>query len=71
MGKVFAAQENAGFAEICGEYLAHKDVATVGTGLDIYARNKFPSVPQTVREIADGEKDSANRTKARKILDRE
>lgn len=71
LGKVFAAQENAGFAEICGEYLAHKDVATVGTGLDIYARNKFPSITQTVREIADGEKASSNRTKARKILDRE
>lgn len=71
LGKVFANTENSSLAEICLEYLNSKDAATVGTGLDIFAKNKFPSVRAEVQKIADAEKTSANRTKARKILDRE
>lgn len=71
LGKVFAATENPDLADICREYLASADVATVGTGLDIFERNRFPSVQQEVQAIADSEKASSNRTKARKILDRE
>ncbi len=71
LGKLFASTENGAFAGICGEYLASKDVATVGTGLDIYAKNRFPSLTAEVKRIAEDEKAGANRTKARKILDRE
>lgn len=71
LGKLFASMENPAFAEICREYLASADVATVGTGLDIYEKNHFPPVRQDVQKIADEEKASSNRTKARKILDRE
>lgn len=71
LGKVFASTENSAYADICKEYLASKDVATVGTGLDIYAKNKFSSVTPDVQAIAEEEKAGPNRTKARKILDRE
>ena len=71
LGKVFASNENPLFADICLEYIKSKDAATSGTGLDIYAKNKFSSVKSEVVLIADAEKSSANRTKARKILDRE
>ena len=63
--------ENSAFADICREYLASTDVATVGTGLDIYERNRFPSVRQEVEAIANAEKNSSNKTKAKKILDRD
>lgn len=71
LGKLFASMENPSFAEICREYLTSTDVATIGTGLDIYEKNHFPSVRQDVQKIAAEEKASSNRTKARKILDRE
>lgn len=71
LGKLFASTENSDFADICREYLASTDVATVGTGLDIYERNHFSSVRQAVEDIANAEKNSSNKTKAKKILDRD
>ncbi|MBR5866731.1 MAG: HEAT repeat domain-containing protein [Spirochaetaceae bacterium] len=71
LGKAFANTENSDLAEICLEYLNSKDASTVGTGLDIFAKNKFASVKSEVQKIADDEKPGPNRTKARKILDRE
>ena len=71
LGKLFASMENSAFADICREYLASTDVATVGTGLDIYERNRFSSVRQEVEAIANAEKNSSNKTKAKKILDRD
>lgn len=71
LGKLFASYENASFADICKEYLASADVATVGTGLDMYAKNKFPSVTAEVEKIAADEKSGVNKNKAQKILDRE
>lgn len=71
LGKLFASSENSAFADICREYLASTDVATVGTGLDIYERNRFSSVRQAVEDIANAEKNSSNKTKAKKILDRD
>ena len=41
------------------------------TGLDIYERNRFSSVRQAVEDIANAEKTSSNKTKAKKILDRD
>ena len=73
LGKLFAKQENSAYADICLEYLKSDDVSTVGTGLDIYAKNHFPSVTPEVQKIANTESktQNANKTKARKILDRE
>lgn len=71
LGKEFAKYERSVFVDICKEYLASNDVPTQGTGLDIYAKNRFPSLKTTVEEIATQEKEGANKTKAKKILDRE
>ncbi|MBO5137372.1 MAG: HEAT repeat domain-containing protein [Spirochaetaceae bacterium] len=70
LGKLFASNENPAYDEICLAYLQSDDVSTVGTGLDIYAKNRFPSVTLEVEKLADSEKNSVNKTKARKILDR-
>ena len=70
LGKEFAKYERPGYAEICMAYLDSKDVATQGTGLDIYAKNRFPSVTARVEEIASQEKESANQKKAKKILEK-
>ncbi|MGL4982888.1 MAG: HEAT repeat domain-containing protein [Treponemataceae bacterium] len=68
LGKEFAKYENASLADICSEYLAHKDPLTVGTGLDMYAKNRFPSVRSAVETIADAEKTSGIKKKAQSIL---
>ncbi|MGL4986594.1 MAG: HEAT repeat domain-containing protein [Treponemataceae bacterium] len=70
LGKEFAKYENATLADICSEYLAHKDPLTVGTGLDIYAKNHFPSVTSSVQTLANEEKTSGLKTKAKAILDK-
>lgn len=71
LGKLFASYENESFADICRDYLASSDISTVGTGLDMYAKNKFPSVTADVEKIASDEKSGVNKNKAQKILDRE
>lgn len=70
LGKEFAKHESPAFAEICVKYLDSKDVATQGTGLDIYAKNRFPSVTARVQELAAQEKESVNQKKAKRILER-
>lgn len=53
LGKEFAKYNRSEFADICGEYLAHKDVPTVGTGLDIYAKGRYASATAAVQALAD------------------
>ncbi|MBQ1833245.1 MAG: HEAT repeat domain-containing protein [Treponema sp.] len=77
LGKEFAKYNRSEFGEICSLYLASKDVATQGTGLDMYARGKYSSATQAVQDLAslaeetpDGKKpaNNANALKAKKIL---
>ena len=53
LGKEFAKYKRGEFADICRDYLASKDTATQGTGLDIYAKGRYSSVEADVRRIAD------------------
>lgn len=53
LGKEFAKYGRKEYAEICGEYIAHKDVSTIGTGLDIYAKGRYDSVTPAVRSLAE------------------
>lgn len=53
LGKEFAKYGRSEFADICADYLASKDVATQGTGLDIYGKGKYASVESDVRRLAD------------------
>lgn len=72
LGKEFAKYERKGFVEICKKYLASKDTATQGTGLDIYAKGRYEEITPLVRQLVlDGAKSSkknANASKAEKIL---
>lgn len=54
LGKEFAKYGRSEFAEICGEYIASEDVATQGTGLDIWAKGRYSSLKSVVRELARG-----------------
>ena len=80
LGKEFAKYGKPEFADICLEYIKSKDVATQGTGLDIYAKGRYSSAKQAVEDLAalapdDDESDSkkkkasnVNAVKAKKIL---
>ena len=70
IGKDLAKYENPLFESICADYLAHKDIPTSGTGLDIFAKNKFSGLTDTVKKMAQDKKENANRRKARQILNR-
>jgi HEAT repeat protein len=68
LGKEFAKYDNAALSEICGEYLAHNDVPTKGTGLDIYAKGRYAAVAADVRRIAEDPAGGAVAAKAQRIL---
>ncbi|MCM1320776.1 MAG: HEAT repeat domain-containing protein [Bacteroides sp.] len=68
LGKEFSKKANPLFENICAEYLAHKDSLTKGTGLDIYAKNKYSSLKSLVETIAANTKDAHTSRKAKLIL---
>lgn len=73
LGKEFAKYGRSEFADICADYLASKDVATQGTGLDIYNKGKYASVESDVRRLADlydpqAKTKNVNAQKAAKML---
>ena len=53
LGKEFAKYGRKEYADICAEFIAHKDVSTIGTGLDIYAKGRYDSVTPAVRALAE------------------
>ena len=69
LGKEFAKYENAKFETVCAAYIKSADVATKATGLDIYKKNRFTSVLPLVQSIAEEEKPSSIRSKAKALLD--
>ena len=64
LGKEFAKHDRSEFADICAEYIASDDVATQGTGLDIWAKGRYSSVKAAVEEIAkDAEEENLTEEK--------
>lgn len=64
LGKEFAKYDRSEFADICEEYIASDDVATQGTGLDIWAKGRYSSVKAAVEEIAkDAEEENLTEEK--------
>lgn len=61
LGKEFAKYDNGSFAEICGEYLNSADVATQGTGLDMWAKGRYSSCRAKVEEIAQDAVEEENK----------
>ena len=70
MGKEFAKYKNPVFESICRDYLAHKDILTCGTGLDIFMKNDFPGLLEQVKKIAQDDKAVANKRKAKFVLEK-
>ena len=70
LGKEFAKYESSVLEDICLKYLENSDVATKGTGLDIYSKNAFSALTAKVEEIAANEKEGANQKKAKYILEK-
>lgn len=70
LGKEFAKYENPLFESICRDYIAHKDVLTAGTGLDIFEKNHFPGLMDTVKKMSEDDKAGANKRKASLILEK-
>ena len=68
LGKEFAKYENSKFDKVCEAYLASEDVSTKGTGLDIYKTNKFLSLRQTVSQMAEEDKSTIIKSKAKSVL---
>ena len=52
LGKEFAKYGRSSYCEICEVYLDHADVATQGTGLDIWAKGHYSSLSDKVNKIA-------------------
>ena len=71
LGKEIAKYENSQFKEVCEAFLASKDVSTQGIGLDIWKKNHYITLKDKVKEIAEAEKPSANKSKAKLILETE
>ena len=52
LGKEFAKYGRPAFAQICEHYIDHADVATQGTGLDIWEKGRYSGLMSKVQEIA-------------------
>lgn len=52
LGKEFAKYGRSSYSEICEIYLDHNDVATQGTGLDIWAKGHYSNLSDKVNRIA-------------------
>ena len=70
IGKEIAKYEIPDFSGICAEYLAHKDVATKGTGIDIFMKNNYPDLVPVIQAIAANEKEGSNQRKAKLALEK-
>ena len=68
LGKEFAKYENSKFDKVCEAYLDSDDVATKGTGLDIFKTNKFLSLQSKVSQIAEEDKSTIIKAKAKSML---
>ena len=73
LGKEFAKYRRSEFGSICREYIASKDTATQGTGLDIYSKGRYSEAEDDVRNLAlkynpNAKSKNANAEKAARIL---
>lgn len=76
LGKEFAKYKRDEYADLCVLYIVNKDVATQGTGLDIYAKGRYASAESEIEKLIltaakDTKKRNVNAIKAEKILGKE
>ncbi len=70
LGKEIAKYELPVFNDVCAAFLSHKDVATKGTGIDIFTKNQYSSLIPVIQSIASDEKQGANQRKAKLALEK-
>ena len=68
IGKEIALHENILYEDICGKFLANKDASTNGIGMDIWAKNKYPSLKPVMESFLEN-KNSGLKRKASLILE--
>jgi len=71
LGKLFAKYPNSAWRDICEKYLYNKDVATKGTGLDIYNKNRYLTLTSMVKLMAENDESTAIKNKAKLILEKD
>ena len=69
-----AKYEKSEFARACTAFLESKDVATQGTGLDIWAKGRYSECKSAVEKLADAtdsrKKPTVSAKKAMRLLGR-
>ena len=70
LGKELAKYTNPAIEDICAAFLLSDDVATKGTGLDMFEKNNFDSLRPLVEVMSVDEKEGTNMKKAKNVLDR-
>lgn len=76
LGKEFAKYRRDEYAPLCVEYIRNKDVATQGTGLDMYAKGRYEEAEGEIRKLVlgaakDSKRKNVNAEKAERILGKE
>lgn len=70
IGKEIVKYPNPLFEKLCGLFLAHKDIATQGIGIDIFEKGNFLSLKDRVIEISENQKSGPNKRKAQLALEK-
>lgn len=68
LGKILAKYMKPAFADVAVLYVQSKDAQLAALGLDMYKTGRYETVKSAVKTLAEDKKNSANRTRARKLL---
>lgn len=68
IGKELALHETPLFEDICRKFLENKDASTIGIGMDIWAKNKYPALKSVIEGFLEN-KNSGLKRKASTILE--
>lgn len=69
IGKEFVKYKNSKYEIVCEIFLGSKDASTQGIGLDIWNKNQYSSLKPLVENIANAEKSSGIKNKAKLYLE--
>lgn len=67
LGKIIAKTDDQRYADLALAYLSHKDTLTRSLGLDMYAKQRYPSARTRVGEIASDPKQGALQKRAKSL----
>ncbi|MCR4940837.1 MAG: HEAT repeat domain-containing protein [Treponemataceae bacterium] len=70
IGKELALHETPLFEDICKKFLENKDASTIGIGMDIWAKNKYPALKSVVEGFLEN-KNSGLKRKAALVLEKD